>query len=70
MGGWQVLGAVGIAAFGAYYVGHQHGSDRAALDLKRASAPVEVAVAYPLASTCSTMLEAAWAVEEVSSTGD
>lgn len=47
-----------------YTIGLQHGTDKAELVAARASAPIKVPVAYPLADTCSVMLEAAWAVEE------
>lgn len=54
-----------ILAFGAYMVGHQHGSDQADLALDRAVKVIERPVAYPFAETCSQMLEAAWSVEDL-----
>lgn len=48
-----------------YLVGFQHRSDRDELAVKRDVAPVLVPVASPHASTCSAMLEAAWAIEDV-----
>lgn len=60
---WQLLFASILMVLG-YISGFQHGDDRQALDLRRASGPVEVTVASPFATTCSVILEAAWAVED------
>jgi hypothetical protein len=60
---WQ-LGFTAILVVLGYTSGFQHGGDRQALDLRRASGPVEVTVASPFATTCSAILEAAWAVED------
>jgi hypothetical protein len=38
-----------------------HGNDRAVFD---APVPEIRSIAYPYASTCSAMLEAAWAIED------
>lgn len=65
MGGWQIFGTCLFLAVAGYLVGHQHGSDQADLALKRASDQVAVPVASPHASVCSTMLEAAWSIEDV-----
>ena len=55
----SALIAVGLA----YHVGHVHGGDVARLE---ASRQVEVVVAdYPYAAACSTMLEAAWEIQDV-----
>lgn len=64
MNWWLFSGFLIMAAMG-YLTGYQHGSDRSDLELKRAAAPVLVPVASPHASTCSAMLEAAWAIEDV-----
>jgi len=51
-----------LAACG-YAVGFQHGGDRARYDL--APTVTETVVAdYPYAGVCSTMLEAAWSVDD------
>ena len=62
---WWIFSGFLIMAAAGYLVGHQHGSDRDELAVKRAAAPVAVPVASPHASVCSTMLEAAWSIEDV-----
>ena len=59
---WWVISAFLLMGGVGYTVGLQHGSDQAELAAARAITTIEVPVAYPLADTCSVMLEAAWAV--------
>lgn len=61
---WWVFSAFLLMGGIGYTTGLQHGSDQAELAAARALTTIEVPVAYPLADTCSIMLEAAWAVEE------
>jgi len=61
---WWVISAFLLMGAIGYTTGLQHGSDQAELSAARAIKTIEVPVPYPLADTCSTMLEAAWAVEE------
>ena len=61
---WWVFSAFLLMGGIGYTTGLQHGSDKAELVAARALTTIEAPVAYPLADTCSVMLEAAWAVEE------
>lgn len=61
---WWVISAFLLVGVIGYATGLQHGSDQAELAAARAFTTIEVPVAYPLADTCSVMLEAAWAVED------
>lgn len=48
----------------AYYIGFTHGHDRAEFDITHVE-PIQTIVSeYPYADVCSTMLEAAWSIED------
>ena len=66
MNRYGAIGAV-VAMVAGYWVGWGHGHDAGAYESK----PVEriVYAESPYTSTCATMLEAAWAIEDTAPAG-